>query len=504
MSRTLSITIAVSMFAATAAAQDIGTDAQRAAGKETYDHLCAQCHGDDGDGSGVAKAYFLPRPRDFTYGLFKIRTTPSGALPTTDDLKDIIREGMPYTGMPGWPELSDGELTNLAYYIKTFNDGFADPDDLFPIEIPSPPKSSEESIARGHELYVENKCADCHGVYGRGDGKSSPTLKNDWEEPIWPADLTRRWTFRGGATRKDIYRTFTTGLNGTPMPSYADLIAEEDRWHLVNYVYSLSRDEPDYATVVTTSTIDGELDVSQGPALFADATPAFFPIFGQIIEPGRNFYPSCNGIEVKSLCNTDEIAFLLTWHDMMGDTTGINGLMMPAPMFDPDVTEPDGAGIYSDAVAIQTPSQNPTGAARPYFIFGDAKRSTDVWLADLARTEGELLVANGIMNFENTGEVISMYASYADGEWNVILKRPRRIDGGLAFEDGNFVPIAFSVWDGYRNERGNKRGLSGWYHVYIAPTEKQSRALPVAGYGLLTLLVEVGVIGMVRRRYRGA
>ena len=47
----------------------------------------------------------LPRPRDFTSGKFKIRTTPSGALPTDDDLRHIIREGMPYTSMPAWRQL---------------------------------------------------------------------------------------------------------------------------------------------------------------------------------------------------------------------------------------------------------------------------------------------------------------------------------------------------------------------------------------------------------------
>ena len=39
-------------------------------GKVTYDRWCAGCHGVDGDGTGVAAEYMLPRPRDFTRALY--------------------------------------------------------------------------------------------------------------------------------------------------------------------------------------------------------------------------------------------------------------------------------------------------------------------------------------------------------------------------------------------------------------------------------------------------
>jgi cytochrome c oxidase cbb3-type subunit 2 len=38
----------------------------------------------------------------------------------------------------------------------------------------------------------------------------------------------------------DIFRTMTTGLSGTPMPSYRDSLPEEDRWALAYYVLALS------------------------------------------------------------------------------------------------------------------------------------------------------------------------------------------------------------------------------------------------------------------------
>lgn len=479
-----------------ARAQDVGTEAQREAGRKIYDHKCAQCHGDEGRGDGVAAFYFQPAPRDLTAATFKIRTTPSGELPSDADLKRVIRNGMPYTGMPAWPGLSEEELSNVVFYIKTFVERFADADAMVPpINIPKAPGFSTESAERGRQLYEENRCTDCHGQAGRGDGKSATTLKDDWGRPIRPADMTKRWTFRGGSTRQDIYRTFTTGLNGTPMPSYADLITEDDRWHLVDYVYSLSRDEPDYATVVIAGGVETEITLDR--ALFENAPAAFFPVFGQVIEPGRDFHPSCNALEVRAIYNATDIAFMLTWHDMSGDTTGVNGLSLGVPS-NPMATEE--RMDWSDAVAVQTPAENPAGSAKPYFLFGDKKNPANIWFFDLARAEGELSVGRGSATIQSGGQTVPMQATWEHGEWNVIFKLARHPEAGLAFDEGVFLPIAFSVWDSFYGERGSKRGVTSWYTVYLKPVETRSKTLPVAGYGLLTLLVEVAVIQVVRRK----
>jgi TRAP-type C4-dicarboxylate transport system substrate-binding protein len=84
-----------------AAAQEVGTEAQRESGKKLYLKNCSQCHGENGDGEGYAAPHLRPRPRNFTTGKFKVRTTPNGALPTHQDLVNIIRRGMPYLLRPG-------------------------------------------------------------------------------------------------------------------------------------------------------------------------------------------------------------------------------------------------------------------------------------------------------------------------------------------------------------------------------------------------------------------
>ena len=55
-------------------------------GQEIYQVNCAVCHGVEGDGNGPAASMFLIRPRDFRTGIYKFRSTPSGSLPTDDDL----------------------------------------------------------------------------------------------------------------------------------------------------------------------------------------------------------------------------------------------------------------------------------------------------------------------------------------------------------------------------------------------------------------------------------
>ena len=63
------------------------------------------------------------------------------------------------------------------------------------------------------------------------------------------------------------------------------------------------------------------------------------------------------------------------------------------------------------------------------------------------------------------------------------------------------MPIAFSVWDGLARERGNRRGLSTWYSLYVEPADVPSAAGPMIKTALIILAVELIVIGWVRRRY---
>jgi cytochrome c oxidase cbb3-type subunit 2 len=208
-------------------------------GREVYQSRCVGCHGVKGDGNGVAATFLSPRPRDFTAGVFKFRTTPTGSLPTDGDLFRTVTRGVRWTAMPTWHELPDKERLAVVAFIKNFSTRFKDEMPEPPLAIGDPPKATPELIARGKELYVKAKCFQCHGDGGKGDGPSADELKDLAGFPIPPADFTRG-QFKGGSSVRDVYRTMALGLDGTPMPSFADSMNEQERWAISYYVLSLS------------------------------------------------------------------------------------------------------------------------------------------------------------------------------------------------------------------------------------------------------------------------
>jgi mono/diheme cytochrome c family protein len=513
---------------ARAAGPDIGTEAQRESGKKLYFKYCSQCHGEKGDGEGYAASHLRPRPRNFTTGKFKIRTTPTGALPTHQDLVNIIKRGMPYTSMPAWPNLSDDEVTDLAYFITTFSPDFSNAEKVpTAISLPSAPKSTNESIAAGKKLYEDNGCVKCHGTLGRGDGPSAPTLRDGWGHPIRPADLSQAWTLRGGGTREDIFRTLSTGLNGTPMPSFVEALQPEQRWAIADYIMSLSGgDQPGYTNLVIAKHVLDPIDLTKGAASFESARIARFPIVGQIMEPGRSFHPPATSLRVQAIYDAESIAVLVRWHDMTADKTAKNGPTLPVPIAEeegegaPAAAAPAAAGQpadpfaeqaapaapvaeFSDAVAVQIPSQVPAGARKPYFIFGDGQNPVDLWFFDLGRPDPQQFTGKGSADVtpNNTGDLTGV-ASYDQGEWSVIFKRPLRPTAGARFTPGEFMPIAFSVWDGLSRERGNRRGLTLWYSLYAEPETVPSAVGPMIRIAVIIVVIELVVIGWVRRRQR--
>lgn len=219
-------------------------------GKNVYQRRCLGCHGANGDGNGPAATFFDVRPRNFNIAVFKFRTTPTGSLPTDGDLIRTITRGVRGTAMPTFHMVPMKDRLAVVQYIKyELSVDRADPDEPFlyfveeppqpPIHIGAPPEPSLELVEEGRAVWQKAKCWECHGDTGKGDGAKARTLKDDFGFAIPPANLTTG-LFKSGASARDIFRTITTGLNGTSMPTYATSFSEDQRWALSYYILSLS------------------------------------------------------------------------------------------------------------------------------------------------------------------------------------------------------------------------------------------------------------------------
>ena len=219
-------------------------------GREVYERRCTGCHGITGNGNGPAATFmYKVRPRNFELAVFKFRLV-KGPLPTDGDLMRTITRGIRGTAMPTWHDVPVNDRLAVIQYIKyelavdRSSPGqpyayFVEEPPGEPMYIGTPPAPSAELLARGQEVWQQAKCWECHGQTGKGDGPKSDELKDDFGFQSLPADLTTG-QFKSGPAVEDIFRTMSTGLSGTPMPSYSDSLPEEDRWALSYYVLALS------------------------------------------------------------------------------------------------------------------------------------------------------------------------------------------------------------------------------------------------------------------------
>lgn len=217
---------------------------QNSRGRMLYEWECSPCHGMAGDGQGPLASAFFPRPRNFTSGLFRYRSTPTGQLPTDEDLARTVSRGLPGTAMPAWKQfLKDEEIREIISYMKSFSERFSNGKPADAIQIPVPPSPTREGIAKGKQLFTDAGCVSCHGEDARGTGKSAKDLKTAEGDPIVPRDLTYKWDFRWGYRPEDVLQRLLTGLDGSPMPSYAGMLSDNELWDIVYYVLSLSPPE---------------------------------------------------------------------------------------------------------------------------------------------------------------------------------------------------------------------------------------------------------------------
>ncbi len=493
--------------AASGEARGEGTVDEQAT-EAVYRRRCAQCHGEEGDGQGPTAPYLYPKPRDFTLGTFKYKTTQADdEFPTDDDLRRTIREGLPGTAMPAWKGvLTDNEIDGLIYLIKSFGGWEEEEIKYTPIKEGEQVVSSPESIARGKKLF-KKACVQCHGEAGRGNITSGKKLKDDWRDRIWPRNLTRPETWRATKNARNIFQRISTGIRGTPMPEHTTTMSEQNRWDVANYVMTLRDQAVPLATgesVVRGVRIEGDLPKDPDDALWEKARPITFPMVPNIIKEQRLFFSLNDTVTVRALFNDKEVAIRL---DVDDRTRSVPGSKLERQY------RLDGVDPTADAVAVQFPAEIPTTSEKPWFRHGDPKHAVNMWLwrapsEEPARPE-EVAVLDaygpdkapqprqGETALRGTGR-------WQQGQWRVVLSRPLKTEdiADLQFEAGRYIPVAFANWDGLAGEAGSRHSFTTWYWLLLEPEDRPTVVYGVTGgAGLFVGFLFIGAARRQRRRF---
>jgi mono/diheme cytochrome c family protein len=237
-------------------------------GREVYTHYCRPCHGDKGDGQGTAAAGLKPPPRDLRLGIYKFGAVAAGQLPTDADFVRIISGGLHGTAMQAWG-VPAAELDDLIQYVKVFSPRWREETAGVPLAPTPDPWAATEAagIDRGRRVYhgLAQCAVACHPAYAtkadiyaftkeltkletrafRADLYAAVAKDSDFGFKIVPPDFTYN-VLRAGDGVADIYRAIASGIGGTAMPTWKNVLPESDLWAMAHYVRSLValRDTP--------------------------------------------------------------------------------------------------------------------------------------------------------------------------------------------------------------------------------------------------------------------
>ncbi len=360
-------------------------------GKELYGLHCAGCHGERGDGLGIAAPYLFPKPRDFRAGRFRLVSSANN-VPTRDDLQAVLLRGMPGSSMPPWGQLSQTERDALVDEIMRFRQAGArdtyvnqlkEYEDLTDEEIAEqevqeeideyvqefttpgestvvpkigPPTS--ESIAHGKEVYVKYGCISCHGPTGRGDGVQA--MWDDEKMPTSPRDFALG-IFKGSPEPAPLYRRIAYGMPGTPMPGSSSM-SPEQMVDLVHYIRSLSTEAERTQAVLTRQRI-----VSRAVNKLADDFDA--RIWSSVRPVAVRLTPlwwrnnADPDLQIQAIHDGNTMVLRFTWQDETLDERATK-------------TE-----SFEDAVAVELYQ----GDTEPFLGMGSLKQPVDVWFWDADR-----------------------------------------------------------------------------------------------------------------------
>lgn len=441
-----------------------------------YEKRCSQCHGEEGDGEGPAAEFMYPLPRDFTLAVFKYKSTHADdEFPSDEDFRHTIENGLPGTAMPGWKSiLSRAEVDGLIQKIKMFGEWEEEEIEYRPIDEGVRVEPTAESVANGRKLFVK-ACVQCHGEAGRGNVTSGKLLKDDWQNRIWPRNLTRPRTWRASNDAREVFQRISAGIRGTPMPEHTTVMQESERWDIANYVMTLreTATQIDSAkTVARGIRVSGPLPTSPEDPIWDKAESTAFALVPNIIKEPRLFWSLNDTVVARVLFNDSDIAIRIDVDDRTYSVPG-DKLEQQYRLADMEPTP--------DALAIQFPQTIPETSEKPWFRHGDKKHPVNMWYWRAPSVEPAAPEISAILDADGPNRRPSIRddsglqsaANWKDGQWRVVMQRKLKTEDAadLQFETGRYIPIAFANWDGVNGEQGARHSLSSWYWLLLEPEE---------------------------------
>ena len=479
------------------------------AGRAVYDQHCAACHGATGDGNGPAAVWLYPRPRDFSAGQFKIKSTPGQALPTDEDLLQSVARGLPGSSMPSFSYLTQQEQRDVVQYVKSltaytdnsgkrvnrFAEAVASGALAKPVVVPAEPAATVQALTLGRDVFKKMQCALCHGETGAGDGPQVPTLKDIAGIPVRPRDFNTG-LFRGGHTGHDLYLRINNGMPGTPMIPYGDdLLKPEERWALVHYIKSLRR--TDVAVNDLLAPENSAIPVVKVTKLPTDPMDKYWESRDPVRVPLNPLWPEPNqvyAVAVSAVTDGKKVAVLLQWRDDLPQDSAIRvqdfqdgaalqfslsgkyGFLGMGDKDNPVNLWSWKAGWQAETEGGSTPQMNSVYPSMhtddwTFTNYNTAVSSGNV-ISQPHKSPVEDANAAGFGSFKSQPvkqQNVAGKGIWHDGFWSVVFIRDLKSKDAddVKFVSGKPVPVAFAIWNGEQGDRNGRKMVSNWYQLIL-------------------------------------
>ena len=211
--------------------------------------------------------------------------------------------------------------------------------------------------------------------------------------------------------------------------------------------------------------------------------PSEFPLSPQVHWPTRILQVTVQSVKARAIHNGKDVAIMLEYAD---------------PTEDPD-----------DAAAVEFM----VGEKKAHFAHGQPMAQVEggpvnIWFWKNKDGKAVDMTAKGFGTLKaQDDQDVKAKGAYANGGWKVVFTRPvttANIETDTQFKSGDFVNIAFAVWDGKKEaggdlkEKGSQKAISSWGYFRLDPPPDYTPY----GYAALAVALAAGFQFVVIRKLK--